>query len=171
MNAEKVAAQFSEPRSLLEHMADRIKEANEFVEGEIQESMVLARQICAGNLPDDCEGGYFNALCWLCEVASEKVDIPGFSLLRSHGYIDDIGIWHWFQNQLPPFEIPTCSDPPPKVGFLASSDIGSIVLPALAEESDECSDKEAEIARTHFHEVVESVYEDGLDLLAVMLCN
>ncbi|TWU44741.1 hypothetical protein Poly51_57900 [Rubripirellula tenax] len=170
MNASQVAEQFSNPSTLLDQMADRLREANEFTEDEVKDSLKFASQICACRLPDDCGTDYFNALCWLCEVASEKVEIPGFTLLRSHGHIDDIGIWHWFQSQSPPFAVPTCSDRPPEVGYLANSDIESIVLPAL-EEADECTDEEAESARTNFHEVVESVHEDGLDLLAVMLCS
>lgn len=170
INGLQVAAQFAQPEELLNQMMDRIRQTDQFSEKEVQESYELARQICAGQLPNDCEPGYFNALCWLCEVVGEKIDIPGFTLLRNASYIDDIGIWRWFRDTRPPFAVPTVSEPPPAVGFLRCSDIKSIVLPGLP-ELEECPDSECESARTYFEEVAESVQEDGLDLLAVLLCS
>ena len=168
LNSVSVADQFAEPATLLERMEERIRKANQFSDTEIADSIRLARQICEGRRPSDCEPGYFNALCWLLEMASEKVDIPGFVLFRGLSYLDSIGIWPWFQAESPPFPVPVCSAPPPEVGFLTCSRIASTVLPGI-EQLPECSDQEEDAARTHFQEVVETILEDGLDLLAVML--
>ncbi len=50
------------------------------------------------------------------------------------------------------------------------SEIESMVLPGLP-ELEECPDRESESARTYFEEVAESIQEDGLDLLAVIVCS
>lgn len=170
INAPAVAARSAQPATLLDQMVGRIRATCQFSDNEIKDSLELARRICSGQLPTDCEPGCFNALCWLLEVAGEKIEIPGFVLFRSQSYLDDIGIWPWFQIEAPPFPIPTCSDSPPETGFLSCSHIESIVLPAI-DELPECSDHEADSARTYFSEVAESVQEDGLDLVAVLLCG
>jgi hypothetical protein len=167
MDAADFAAQLVERRLLLDRMVERIRSELECSEREIEESLELAERLCLGKLPDDCEPEYFSALCWLAEAGSEKVQIPPFVLFRSLSFLDDIGIWPFLRKSRPSFAMPVCSDPPPEVGFLPSGDASNML--AELQELPECDDSEATDARQEFLEVLETIVDDRLDLLAVLL--
>lgn len=169
LRADDFSAQMREPKLLLGRVADRIRQKG-FDEAYAQKMVEFATSICTGNLPADSDTGYFDALCWLAEVAGEKIEIPGFILFRGLDYFCDIGIWPWFQKLKPPFVVPVCSEPPPEVGFLYCSAIEQDIL-AKVGDLPAPADPEAANARLQVVEVLETIVEDGLDVLAVWLRN
>jgi hypothetical protein len=121
-------------------------------------------------LPDDCNIEYFDALCWLAEVGGEKIQVPEFAYFRGLRYLDDTGVWPWFQISPPPFPVPVCPDPFPEIGFLRGSDIEQQVL-SSAGSLPKCQDAEATNARQQLLDVLETIVEDRLDVLAILLRN
>lgn len=169
MDSNDFVKQMAEPQVLVDRMAEQIRKKG-WDEQYVWDISRFANRICSGDLPDDCEAGLFDGLCWLAEVASEKVEIPELILFRGLSHLDDIGIWPWFQKSKPPFAVPVCSDPPPEVAFLSSSDIEKIVLTQF-NDLPECKHPEAANARQQVYDVLESILEDRLDALAVLLQN
>lgn len=170
LDSKDFVNQLAEPKVLLDRVAEQIRKQKGFDEQHVQDMVQFANCVGSGNFPEDCHTGYFDALCWLAEVAGEKVEIPEFVLFRGLSYLDDIGIWPMFRKSKPPFAVPVCSDPPPEVGFLGLSDMESTVLSEF-NELPECEDPEAVNARQQVYDVLESIVEDRLDVLAVLLQN
>jgi len=168
MNAPAVAVAFKDHEALLRQVESRIQN---FERAQIQTTLEAASAICEGNLPSDCDPDFFHALCWLAELTSEKIDIPGFTLFRSLDYLESIGIWPLLQRSRPPISVPVCSDPPPEVGFITAGEITSTMLPCLKLMENTETDDGPDVvdSRQKFSEVVESVAEDNLDMLAVLL--
>jgi hypothetical protein len=106
-------------------------------------------------------------LCWLAEVLGEKINIPSFNDFKAW-FLDDIGIWPWLLRSPSPFAVPVCSDPPPQVGFLSVDDMQRLALPGF-NQLPPAGYPEVDYARQEFQEVLESLVEDKLDLLAVLI--
>ena len=168
LDAESIANQIrTEPEALLDRMARQVREKDAFDEEELQTALARAAAICEGRLPDDCDPDYFRALCWLMEVVSEEVRIGSF--VDFHWwFIEEAGIWPWLLRSRPPFPVPVCSDPSQQVGFLSVEDIERFALPAF-DQLPPTDTSEVSYARQEFREVLESLVEDKLDLLAVLV--
>lgn len=170
VNSADFAARLATPEGLFAEVAHQIRNQSEFDEQYVAEMLRLAADICSGTLPDDCDAGYFDALCWLGETAGEKIQIPELILFRSLSFLEDTGIWPLMLRDQPSVPVPVCSSPPPAAGFRKLETAESGIL-AEIDALPECESDEAIQARMQFYDVVESVAEDRLDLLAVLLCH
>jgi hypothetical protein len=132
----------------------------------------VARRICRDEIPDRLPRSfgldYFYALCWLAEVASERVQICSFQGFRSLAYLDEIGIWPWLLRRPPPFPVPRSGDEAPSVGYLPVNDIQRFALPEFA-RLPLSRDQDVVNARDEFRDVLETLIPDHLDLLAVLV--
>lgn len=124
--------------------------------------------ICTGNFSEEDAADEINTLCWICELVGEKIDIPNFNMFRSVNYLDDIGIWPLFQREKPPFPVPICAHSLPEVGYMS--------LEAIEEQTETefgalpaCSDPQAEDARDELLGVMETLCDDKLDLVAILM--
>ena len=177
MDAESVASQFRSARDeLLQRVESHIREQNEadderhYNEGQIRRTLAKAEAICERKLPEECAPEFFDALCWLAEVVGEKITIGSFLGFRHMQFLDEVGIWPWLLRSKPPFMVPVCKHAPPQVGFLSTDDIAKFALPAFAKlPAPRAHPTEVNYARQEFQEVVESLAEDKLDLLAVLM--
>ncbi len=153
---------------ILNRMEQQIRSAQRFDEEEIRNTLAKAATIGAGQLPDDCDAGYFDAVCWLADVTGERINIGSFIGFKSLSFLTDAGIWPLLLQSRPEFSVPVCSDPPPQIGFLGNEDIQHIAIPSIA-QLPSAQSAEAAYARQEFQEVLESLDADKLDLLAVLI--
>jgi hypothetical protein len=144
------------------------KPPDEHLESELPILLDAARRLCQNSVPHDCRHEYFYALCWLADVATERVVIGPFQKFSKFSYITEIGIWPWLLRTHPPFAVPVCREPPPQVGFLSSQDMQSWTLASLNDLPPN-NDREVNKARQDFRDVLESLLADQLDLLAVLI--
>ncbi|HUE74942.1 MAG TPA: hypothetical protein VMP01_29010 [Pirellulaceae bacterium] len=126
-----------------------------------------AERLCSGNLPVDCPIEYFDALCWLGVVEGEPVKLGCFDSMK-YSYFDRVAIWPWMRRRSPPFSIPDSAETPPEAGYLSADDISGWALSAF-DELPVTNDAEVMFARTQFREILESLAEDRLDLLGVVM--
>lgn len=153
---------------LLNNVELKLRNQNQFKDEEILSTMTQAEAICQGNLPKDCDVEWFDAFCWIMDAMAEKIQISSFLGFRHLGYLEDIGIWPWMLRTKPPFAVPVCADPPPQVGYLSSEDMARIVVtgfPGLPAKRS----REVAYARQEFQEVLETLVDDNLDLVAVLV--
>ena len=169
LDAKCVANQFvATPKALLNRMEQSIRDQRRFSEDDIQSTVAKAGAVCLGEIPKNCDAEYFHALCWLAEVAGEKITIGSFLGFRHGQFLRDIGVWPLFLRSGAPFAVPLCAEPPPQVGFMDAAAIGWFAITGFDRlPTSNCA--EVNYARQEFQEVVESLAEDKLDLLAVLL--
>jgi hypothetical protein len=170
LNGRDFARRLRESTTLLQEVEARIHEAaqGEYDEQGLHLALTTANIICRNEIPADCGLEYFYSLCWLAEVAAERVAIYPYQGFRHLSYLEEIGVWTWFQQARPPFAVPICNEPPPEVGFLAADDIEHRALPAFdALPPNECRD--VNNARDELKDVLETLVSDRLDLLAVLI--
>jgi hypothetical protein len=125
------------------------------------------RQICSAELPEDCGVEYFDALCWLASVAAEPIPLPCFEVVRPI-YFRAVGIWLLMRSHSPPFLIPRCRTSPPEVGFLPAQSVTATTRSKF-DSSPVNGDPIVCDARRRFQEVLESLADDQLDLLGVLI--
>jgi hypothetical protein len=128
----------------------------------------ILEDICRGNLTDDCDPNYYIGLCWLADVASERVTICNFQDFNHLEYLDEIGIWPLLCRYPPPFPIPRCEEPAPGVGYLPVGQMETVAFPALASLVDS-GERDVANAREEFRHVLGTLVCDRLDLLAILL--
>ncbi len=146
---------------------------DEVIDHEASVSLILdaARRICQNDLPADCGEEYFCAFWWLLELTSERITICDFQDVRHLSYLEDIGIWPWFQRRTPSFPLPRSSESYPSAGFLSRQDmpefvttgIESIPPPRVASTASYALN-----ARDELQHVVSTLIDDQLDLVAVL---
>jgi hypothetical protein len=168
MDAKRVAELLRDgSEGLLGNLERSLREDEDFDEVEIQSTLAQAAAICAGELPEDCDVEYFDALLTLAEKVAEPVHIGSFLEFRYWADFEEIGIWPWMLRRKPPFPVPVCAEPGPQVGFLSVEDIAQIALPGFG-RLPRIESADGNYAREEFKEVLESLVEDKLDLLAVL---
>ncbi|MES2792230.1 MAG: hypothetical protein V4719_21615 [Planctomycetota bacterium] len=153
---------------LVELVAQRIRQARRFSKKDVLSTVSKVAAICEARLPADCDAEYFHALCWLAEVVGEKIAIPSFVAFRHIHFLNDTGVWQWLSRSEAPFSLPRCEDPPPTVGYINTDDMEQWAVPGLI-QLPAADIPESRYARQEFLEVLESLVEDKLDLLAVLL--
>ena len=168
LNANSVANRLRDSTELLvSNVREKIRLEGRFSEEDIESTVAKVSTICCGDLPVECDTEYFHALCWLSEVLGDKVNIGPFYCFKRANFLTETGIWPFLASSHP-FSIPRSIENPPQAGFLTAKDMELIALPGLyaLPPSDLY---EANDARSEFIEVIESLSEDNLDLLAVFL--
>lgn len=130
-----------------------------------------AERICQNDLPVECGEEYFSAFRWLIELASERITICDFQDVRHLSYLEDIGIWPAFQRRTPSFPLPRNSEGYPSVGFLSRQDMPVFVstgIQKLPQPLDPSIVSYVQNARDELQNVVSSLIDDQLDLVAVL---
>ncbi len=169
MDAAAVAQRLRhEPDAIAEAVVARMTAAGAPTEQDLVYSRQFAKNICAGTFSAEDTADEINTLCWMCEDLAEKIDIPEFNLFRSLDYLEDIGVWPLFQLEKPPFPVPGSREALPQVGYLSRSAIERHTADEFA-VLPSCNDPEAEDARDDLLGIMESLRDDQLDLLAVLV--
>ena len=167
LGATSFAARMRESTDeLLQLVKSRLESESGVDADEIPETLDLVREICSGRLPDDCSEGYFNALCWLCDVATDAIKDSWFRGTKGN-YLESLRIWEFMQRDQPPFAVPKTADSAPEVGFLYSASILDFAIPGIAALPP--SEPNVQYGRDLFVEILESLADDGLDLLAILM--
>jgi len=152
----------------------------------------LVNEICSRDLPETCNDDYFWALCWICEALCERVELPVLTDFCGLDFLAASRIWQVLSRASPPFLVPRSNTFPPGVGFLACESMDDAMLELArfdpGDRADDFADalrrqtgaprrptdqatEWARYARTQFVDLVESLVEDGLDLLAVTVTS
>ncbi len=127
-----------------------------------------ARRICRDDIPADCGLEYFCALCWLAEIASERVTLCSFQGFRRLSFLEAIGIWPWLMRHAAPFPIPYSEDSCPSVGFFPVADMDAFLALPESARLPPSKDRDVLNARDEFCDVLETLVRDRIDLLAVL---
>ena len=148
LDAASVAQLFESTRkTLLSRVEERLQGENRFDDEEIQSTVTKAAAICGGDIPSDCDEGYFDALCWLTEVVGEKIIIGSFLGFRHLQFLGAVGIWPRLLRSRPCFVVPATREAPPQVGFLGSDDIVALA-PSILDELPATDSVEVSYATT-----------------------
>ena len=153
---------------LLQAAAEIMRQQGDFTEEGVRDIVGKVATICRGKLPAICDDEYFDALCWLAEAVGDKVEICPFQDFRRLSYLDNVGVWPWFQRFPPPFSLPRGADDTPQAGFLPWSELKSFAIPEFS-RLPATDDSDVLNARDELRFVLETLVPDRLDLLAVLL--
>ncbi|MES2792238.1 MAG: hypothetical protein V4719_21655 [Planctomycetota bacterium] len=137
----------------------------------IRAILSAAERICQNELPAECSEDYFSAFRGLIELASERITICDFQDVRHLSYLEDTAIWPWFQRRTPSFPLPRNSEAYPAVGFLSQRDMPEFVstgIQKLPQPLDPSIVNYVQNARDELQNVVSSLIDDRLDLVAVL---
>ena len=168
LDAEAFAQRIqSEKTQILEATRARVESEGRLSPEEIELGMELAGKLCDGDLPADCTEDWFWVLCWIADTHWERIPLEALFSIKRFSYVEEIGIWPLFGRWQPPFSIPRAETSPPAVGFVPAKQINTDVLPEL--EAMPTTDVYAVQAREQLMEILESLEEDGLDLLAIFI--
>ena len=169
MDAAAVADRLRhKPDAIAEAVVARMADEGDPTEQDLVYSRQFAKNICTGSFSAEDTADEINTLCWMCEALSEKIDIPEFNLFRSIDYLEDIGVWPLFKVEKPPFPVPGSPEALPQVGYLSRSAIERHVADEFA-TLPPCNEPEAEDARDNLLGIMESLRDDQLDLLAILV--
>jgi hypothetical protein len=155
------------PQQIAERVAQRLRDQQCFTDREVQSTADKAALICQGELPRRCNSKFFDALAWIGEELGERIDVSSYQGFRRMSFLEEVGIWPWLLESRPSFAVPRCPEPPPQVGFLTAADMAKILDSGFA-QLDPSVSKEALYAREEFKDILESLVEDQLDLLAIL---
>lgn len=125
--------------------------------------MEAAEAICRGNMPDESSQPYFDAFLAILNVLGERIELGSFEF-NTCLYLEDVGVWPWTQQENPPFPLPRSKEPLPHFGYMSRDFMHRVVLPGI-DQLPPC-EMGGHTARNEFAEIVESVVDDGLDLIA-----
>jgi hypothetical protein len=154
---------------------------------DIKHGLELIDRIFQDNLPAICDEDYFWALCWVADTVLERIPLEDFIHIKGFSFIEKVGLWPMLAQWTPPFVVPKSLSIPPAVGFAPHVDIARAVIPALVAMDNavpvprysitgrpiperfwnDANGPYVKQARRQFREVLESLVEDGMDLLAI----
>ncbi len=152
--------------NLTERVLSRFREVRSPSASDLAVVSEILAQGLGGNWPDDGTVDPFETFCWVMDVLAEPIVIECLRDFRSLDYFEDMELWPYFLRHPAPFPVPTTSDAVPRVGFLPRS-----AMPELLDvEADRFHEIDALCrgCREEWLEVIESLSDDGLDLLAVL---
>lgn len=109
----------------------------------------------------------FTAFCWLLDVVAEPIIVGGPRGFSHWAYWEDTGLWPHLLTVPPPMPVPTSDEQPPVVGFLPCAMYSDLLSSDEPESAAPSQDVRA--ARAEVLEVIESLQDDWLDLLAVAM--
>lgn len=154
-------------RQMIDSSEEVLRKTRQFVEQKsdapdaVEPIMAAAEAICRGQLPADASQPYFDAFYAIISVLGERIELDSFQF-GSIVYLEDVGIWPWTQQEVPPFPLPRTKEELPQFGFMSCEFMQNVVLPGIDELPPSTVGQRA---RNEFAEVVESVVDDGLDLI------
>lgn len=168
IDSARVAREFAVAGpDLLRRVEQHIRGQQRFDDEEVRSTTDKAAKIIHGKLPRNRDCEYFDALCWIAQVVGEGINVTSFHDFRRLQFLKDVGGWAWLTQSPPNFPVPVCHEPPPQVGFISAVDMKRVALPGF-QHLPTAAYAEARYARQELQEVMESLAEDGLDLLAVL---
>jgi hypothetical protein len=172
LSAEKFARQMQRsPERLLQMVRRRLENESKDDSDAIEPILSAAVAICRGDLPKDAPQLYFDACYALVSAVGEPIRLGPFCDFRHIQSFEDTGIWPWTQQKSPPFPMPRASELP-QFGYLPAEFMREVVLPGFA-RLPPCRSKSpignwCQLARNQFHEMVQSVSADDLDLVCYL---
>lgn len=168
LDADDFAAKLKDQsEELLTRTRTRLEQDDQLEFGDLEYGLGLASQVCRGEIHDKCSEDHFWALCWLADTELERIPLGVLISVKRFSYIEAVGLWPLLAKWKPPFPVPRGDSIPPGVGFLPQGEITLSALPFLDAIPDDAPD--VAYARQQFIEVLESLAEDKLDLLAIVL--
>jgi hypothetical protein len=156
-----------ESEQILERTRAHLKQEGRVKGRALKYGLKLAADICRGDLPAECSDDYYWALIWMADTELEPITINPLIGFRKIGYIEEVGLWPLLGEWSPPFPAPRGGGLSPAIGYLPKDQIAARALPALA--ALPIAEEYVRQARRQFVEVLETLDEDGFDLLAVVV--
>lgn len=153
--------------ALVKNVGGRILAEKRCEPADAEPVLLAIRDLCSGRIPADCPIDYFDALCWMAATVGEPIKLGCFDSMK-FSFFDRVAIWPWMRRGTPPFTIPHSVETPPEAGYLSVEDMTCQALSAF-DELPPTVDAEVEFARGQFREILESLVEDRLDLLGVVM--
>ncbi len=120
-----------------------------------------------GNWPPDDSPDTFSAFCWLLEITAEPIVVANLRGFRRWHYWEDTKLWPYFLKVASPLTVPISNTPIPVVGFLPSTEMLAVLSSDILES--ELPSRDVRAIRNEVLEIIESLYEDNLDLFAVVM--
>lgn len=139
----------------------------EFTEQDLEYGLDLARRICRGELPSACGEDEFWAFLWLADTELERIPFNPLIGVKGFGLFEDVGLWPLLAQWGSPFSIPRCEDAPPAAGFVPCVEISRAAIPSL--ESLPVTDEDSRFIRQQLVEILETLDEENLDFLFVIV--
>lgn len=157
----------SDADDILKRTRLRLRKEGDLSRRDLECGLTLAAAICRGDVPAVCSEDHFWALCWIAETELESISVGVLIDLKRFSFIEEIGIWPLLGRWRPPFPVPKAEKAPPAVGFLPRDQNAATAIPTLQALPN--NDEDVRYARQQVLEVLESLDEDGLDLLAILV--
>ena len=164
MNTDAVKSRLADKASVVDLVMKRLE--TESSEDEVETRQTLT-ELVEGSCPEECSEKHFCLFGAILNALAEEIEIPVFVCVRGLSIVDEIGIWPWFQSSQVPFSVPTTSAPPPEVGLMTLAEIKTVFESGF-DSLPPCS-FDSEQARVEFKDVLETLIEDQLDLMAILL--
>lgn len=195
IDGQKFAKHLQKKRDQLLAKVRKNMSPEDYEPEEIAFCLLLAERVCRGEFlelseeeEDDAEDfgfGYCSALGHIAEIVGEEILLDPFLHVRRWAFFEQIGIWPLLSQTLPPFPIPQSDEVPPDVGYLSwktmqgktDEDIERMLaehsrIPEKIKlgiyESGPVDEGLVNQARIQFAEAAESVFDEKLDLLAIV---
>ena len=156
-----------ESASILERTRLRLETEGRIKGKALTRGLGLAAEIARGEIPARCSGAHFWALIWLADTELERIPLNPLVGFNRIGHLEEVGLWPLLGGWSPPFPAPRGRDLCPAVGYLPHDQIASHAIPTLNDLP--AADDHARYVRQLVIEVLETLDEDGLDLLAVVV--
>jgi hypothetical protein len=166
-DADKTLSAFqNEASDIASQTEAKMRQDDSFSKKEIAYTKKYVDRILNHEIKIPSSESYFNAMCWIFDTISEKIVAGSLQGFRRLSYLDEIGFWNFFLNDKPPFAIPVSDEKPPQIGYLNHDSIANVVLELKKLSPSKLV--EANYGRQEIIEILESVSDDKLDLLAVL---
>lgn len=125
----------------------------------------LVREGISGAWPQSSANDAFVAYHWLMETVAEPIIVESLLGFRSWSYSSGAGLWESFLRERPPFPAPCGLGDVPNVGFLSVNDMIGILAGNVSD--DTAVAPASRVVRSEVLEIMESLVEDRIDLIAV----
>jgi hypothetical protein len=157
----------SHGEEFLERTRNRVIREGRLTPSEIERGMHCAAAVLSGQLPDNCDQDHFWGLCWIAETVLERIPLESLVGVNSISAIEDTGILPTLWHSKPPFPVPVNSSNFPRVGFLPSTEM--VQSRTVIKNLPSAMTQYGASVRREFCEVLESLEEDSLGLLAILI--
>lgn len=157
----------SHSEQFLERTRNRVVREGRLTPSEIERGMHCAAAVLSGQLPDNCDQDYFWGLCWIAETVLERIPLESLVGVNSISALEDTGILPTLWKSKPPFSVPFNSSDFPRVGFIPSAEM--VQSRTVIADLPSAMTQYGASVRREFCEVLESLEEDSLALLAILI--
>lgn len=163
LSGEAFAGELRKPSAKLKDKLQRfLKKRLKSNKDAFDDITAAAESIFRGRIPKNAPQDFFDAFFAILNVTTENIPVSSFNDFNYSAFLDEVGIWPWFQLEKPPFPMPRTKEGLPEFGYMSAAFIREVVLPGIPKLPPE---EVARVARNQFAEIAESVSDDGLDLV------